>query len=626
MAENKSLEQLAELVRYMKYAKYLPEEKRRETWAETVERNKQMQLRKFPQAKELIDSIYERVLDKKILPSGRSLQFGGPAVEQNNGRIYNCSFRACDDLNCFSDLFYNLLLGCGVGISVKKRHIDKLPALQKPTGTVDGEYTIEDSIEGWAESIKVLMQFYTDPKSLKSLKMDYSRIRPAGALIHSSMCPAPGPEPLKAAHEKVRARLDEKLAAEDFKLHSIDVFDICCWCAQAVLSGGVRRSSILTLFDKDDQLMLHAKEGEWYKEHSWRGVSNNSVQLRRDNTTEEEFRAIFDVMKNSGCGEPGFVWTNDEDFGVNPCCEISIPSKGFCNLTEINMAGVTTQAELEDRVYYATALGTLQAAYTDLKYVDNEWQEKAEDMALTGVSMTGLATIPDLTVFDFDKAAEFGKLANEQVAKLIGIKPAERRNAIKPSGTASLVLGTSSGIHAWHAPYYWRRIRVNKLEPLYGYMIEKHPDLVEDDCYNGATTAVITLAVKAPDNALTRNDQTAIEFLERVKYLFEHWIKPGHTKGANYNNISCTVSVRKTEWDEVCDWMWANRENYTGISLLPYDDTTYQQAPFEECTKEEYEAFWASDHEFDLASIKEEKNFVDFQAEAACSANGCEVF
>ena len=189
-----------------------------------------------------------------------------------------------------------------------------------------------------------------------------------------------------------------------------------------------------------------------------------------------------------------------------------------------------------------------------------------------------------------------------------------------------MVLGTSSGIHAWHAPYYYRRVRVNKLEPLYSYMVENHPDLVEDDYLNPERTAVITLCVKAPDGALTRQDQTALQFLERVKYLFEHWIKPGHTKGANYNNISCTVSVRKTEWDEVCDWMWNNRENYTGISLLPYDDTTYLQAPFEECSKEDFDKFWAHDYKFDLSSIKEEKNFVNFQAEAACSANGCEVF
>jgi len=302
-----------------------------------------------------------------------------------------------------------------------------------------------------------------------------------------------------------------------------------------------------------------------------------------------------------------------------------MPSRGLCNLTSVNLGTIESAEDFNERAYYAAVLGTLQAAYTDFKYVDPEWKKNAEDMALIGVSLTGIAAHQDLSQIDFGTAAKAVKKANEAIAKKIGIKTADRLTTIKPDGTGALVLGTSSGIHPWHAKHYIRRLRVNKLEPLYSYMIKNFPDLIEDEQMNPDKNGVLSLVIKAPDGAITRRHQTAIEFLERVKYVFEHWIKPGHVKGDNYNNVSCTCNVKNHEWDEVRDWMWENREDYTGISLLPYSDSSYIQAPFEDTNEDVYKDFANKHREFHLDEIEEEKNFVDFSAEAACSAGGCEV-
>jgi ribonucleoside-triphosphate reductase (thioredoxin) len=619
---NESLRLLSDLTFYMKYSKYDPAKKRRETWEETIERNKSMHLAKFPQCKAEIDKAYELVMDKKILPSMRSMQFGGDAIKKNNARMYNCSAIGLDSLDAFKDLFYLLLCGTGVGFSVRRNFIKKLPNLLPRTGKTT-IFQPEDSIEGWADCVDALTKAYFNDGN--RIEYDFSLIRPKGALIHSSMCAAPGPEPLRDALENIKKLLDKKLDNNDLVLSSLDCYDICCHISEAVLSGGVRRSAMICLFDKDDDLMLHAKEGKWWEENPQRGVSNNSVQFDRATTTKEEFDAIFKQTEASGCGEPGVVWTNNADWLVNPCCEISMPSHGFCNLTSINFGTVESQEDFNERAYYCSVLGTLQAAYTDFKYVSHEWKKNAEDMALIGVSLTGIAAHTDLTQFDFSAAVDAVKKANKHIAGKIGIKTADRLTTIKPDGTGSLVLGTSSGIHPWHAKHYIRRLRVNKLEPLYNYMSKNFPDLIEDEQSNPTKNAVLSLVIKAPDSAITRRNQTAIEFLERVKYMFEHWVMPGHVEGDNYNNVSCTCNVKNHEWDEVREWMWANRENYTGISLLPYSDSSYIQAPFEDTNEEVYKEFSEKHREFHLDEIEEEKNFVNFGQEAACAGGACEV-
>jgi ribonucleoside-diphosphate reductase alpha chain len=605
----------------MKYSRYIPELKRRETWDETVCRNKNMHLARYPKIADLIEKAYEFVLDKKILPSGRSLQFGGAGIMKNDAKIYNCSAIGIDSLTSFVDLMYLLLCGCGVGISVRRNFVSKLPHLVPKTGEKI-TFKPEDSIEGWADCLKELLHAAFETGA--DIDFDMSNIRPKGALIKSSLCSAPGPEPLHQMLGLVKGLLDKKIAAGDMVLTSLDCFDICCWAADAVLSGGIRRSALITLFDKDDELMLHAKEGSWWEQNPQRGNSNNSVQFDRGSTTREEFDKIFTQCEKSGCGEPGFVWTNSAEWLVNPCCEISMPSHGFCNLTSINLGTVESQEDFNERAYYASVIGTLQAGYTNLDYVDKRWKKNADDMALIGVSITGIASHPDITELSFEEAAEHVKKANEFTAAKIGIKPADRLTNVKPDGTGAPVLGTSSGIHPWHAKHYIRRIRVNKVEPMYGYMVKNFPDLIEAD-KRKATDGVISLVIRAPEGAVTRRSETAIQFLERVKYVFEHWIIPGHVRGENYNNVSCTCNVKNHEWDEVREWMWANRDNYTGISLLPYSDSSYDQAPFEDTNEEVYKAFADQHYNFEFDKIIEEKNFVNFGAAPACGGGGCEV-
>ncbi|MCL1902641.1 MAG: hypothetical protein FWG18_03385 [Alphaproteobacteria bacterium] len=623
---NETTRTLSDLIYYMKYAKYMPSEKRRETWVETVARNKNMHLKKFahiPAIAPIIEKAYELVMDKKILPSMRSMQFGGSAIEQNNNRMYNCSAVAIDDLAAFSDLFHLLLSGCGVGFSVRKHFVEKLPQMLKPKTDSKIVFTPEDSIEGWADCARAMFSAYFSDGV--KIEFDYSRIRPKGSLVKSSMCAAPGFEPLGEAISNVQKLLDRKLDADDLKLSTLDCYDICCFISDAVLSGGIRRSAMIALFDKDDELMLHAKEGEWWKDNPQRGLANNSVQFDRDSTSKEDFDRIFKITKDSGCGEPGYVWTSNRDWLINPCAEISMPSCGFCNLSSINLGTVESQEDFNERAYYCSVIGTLQASYTNLRYVRPKWKENAEKAALIGVSITGIASHPDLTKIDFKQAVSHVKRANEEIADLIGINRAERLTNVKPDGTGALLLGTSSGVHPWYAKHYIRRITINKLEPIYTYIIENFPELIEDSVYKPDKNGMLSLVMRAPEGATTRRNETAIEFLERVKYIYENWVKPGHVTGDNVNNVSCTVNVKNHEWDEVREWMWANRMNYTGISLLPYSDASYQQAVFEETNEETYKAFAAKGYVFELDSIKEEQNFVNFNDTVACQGGACEL-
>ncbi len=619
---NESLKLLSDLTYYMKYSKYMPDMKRRETWDETVERNKNMHISRFPQIKDLIEKTYTFMTARKILPSGRSMQFGGEGILRNHNRIYNCSALGISEINDFSDLFYLLLCGCGVGLSVRRNFIEKLPKMVARSGNKK-LFNPTDSIEGWADCVRELMNAYFVTGD--DIEFDLSAIRPKGALIKSSMCPAPGPEPLRDALVSVKKLLERKVEAGEDTLGSVDCFDICCFVSDAVLSGGVRRSAMICLFDKDDEDMLTAKQGEWWVENPQRALANISVQFDRATTTKEEFDRIYAQCKKSECGEPGFIWTNNPEWVINPCAEISMPSRSFCNLTSVNVGDVVDQADLEERVYYASVLGTLQASYTDLKYIHPQWRENAERQSLIGVSVTGLASHPDLSVLDFKKAAAKAREANEFVAKQIGINPADRITNIKPDGTGALVLGTSSGVHPWHAKHYIRRLRINKMEPIYTYLSENFPDLIEDDFMKPDKNGVLSLVIRAPEGAVTRRAETAIEFLDRVKYMFENWVKPGHVRGDNYNNVSCTCNVKNHEWDEVREWMWDNRDAYTGISLLPYSDASYQQAPMEDTNEDIYKEFAAKHREFDLGDIREEQNFVNFGQDAACSAGGCEL-
>ena len=610
---------LSDITVHMKYARYLPELERRENWEELVTRNKEMHLKKFPQLKDTIDWAYQYVYNKKVLPSMRSMQFGGKPIDVSPNRIFNCAYAPIDHMKVFGEIMFLLLGGTGVGYSVQNHHVEKLPAIHKPSGKRTRRYLIGDSIEGWSDSVNALMKVYFTGGS--KLRFDFSDIRPKGARLVTSGGKAPGPQPLKECLLKVQGILDGKENGD--QLTTIEVHDIICYIADAVLAGGIRRAALISLFSATDQHMLGAKSGKWYEANPQRGRANNSVVIMRHRIDKETFLDLWDRVKASGAGEPGFYFTNDKDYGCNPCCEISLRPFQFCNLTEINVSDVEDQDELDNRAQAAAIIGTLQAAYTDFHYLRPVWKRNTEKDYLIGVSMTGIASGKVLEL-DMSRAAKCVKELNAQVAKEIGIGPASRCTTVKPAGTTSLTLGTSSGIHAWHNDYYLRRIRVGKNESIYTYLQVNHPELIEDEFFRPHDTAVISVPQKAPEGSITRHE-SALDLLERVKKVHLEWVKVGHRKGQNTNNVSATITIKPNEWQEVGDWMWSNKHNYNGLSVLPYSEHSYKQAPFEDCTKEDYESLLPSLKEVNLDKVIEIDDNTNLTGELACAGGACEI-
>ena len=614
-----SSEILSDITVHMKYAKYDPEKQRRETWHELVTRNMNMHLKKFPELELQIRKNYKMVFDKKVLPSMRSLQFGGKPIEVAPNRVFNCAYMPIDDWRSFGEAMFLLLGGTGVGYSVQKHHVEKLPEIQKPNFNRTRRFLINDSIEGCADAVKTLIRSYFNGGS--RLRFDFKDIRPKGAALVTSGGKAPGPQPLRECLVKLEGMLSEKENGD--KLSPIEVHDMVCHIADAVLAGGIRRAALISLFSADDEEMISAKSGNWWETNPQRGRSNNSVVLLRHKIEKEYFMNLWDRVKASGAGEPGFYFSNDKDWGTNPCCEIGLRPYQFCNLTEVNVSDVTSQQDYEDRVRAAAFIGTLQASYTDFHYLRDVWRRTTERDALIGVSMTGIASGKVLEM-DMNAAANVVKSENERVAELIGINKAARTTCVKPAGTTSLALGTSSGIHAWHAEYYIRRIRVGKNEPIYSYLKENHPDLVEDEYFSPHNTAVISVPQSAPEGSILRTE-SALQLLRRVKKITDEWVKPGYRKGQNTHNISATISIKDAEWVDVGEWMWENRNSYNGLSVLPYDGGTYTQAPFEDCSKETYDVMMDSLTSVDLTRVVETDDNTDLKGEVACAGGACEV-
>jgi hypothetical protein len=739
---------LSDLVIWAKYSRYAPELNRRETWPELVTRNKEMHLRKFPKMRPMIEKAYELVYDKKILPSMRSLQFGGKPIEVNNTRLFNCCFLSVDDYRAFSETMFLLLCGTGVGYSVQSFNIEKLPAIAK--GTKTRRYLIGDSIEGWADSIKVLMKGYLG-LSATVPTFDFRAIRQKGERLITSGGVAPGPEPLKICLMHIQSVLDRKQDGD--RLTSVECHDIMCFIADAVLSGGIRRSAMISLFDLDDEDMLTCKFGNWWELNPQRARANNSAILKRDSVSKEEFLGLWKKIELSNSGEPGFYFTNKEEMGTNPCCfagyeslltsdgyymfeelcgkdfvvidsngerkkgkvwktgakniitlylsnattinctpehvflsegesvkaedllgrkltsfeqgseptvinidfnedlepkdvydfnidgdnhwgvvngviahncEIALNPFQMCNLVEVNASDIKDQDDLNDRVYWASVIGTLQASYTDFHYLRPIWKETTEREALLGIGMTGIASGPVMKM-NLQQAVNQAIYANDSVSSLIGINPAARITCVKPSGTSSLVLGTSSGIHAWHDEYYVRRMRIGKNEAMYTYLSIYHPEMLEDDVFKPQQQAVVSVPQSAPVGAITRNDENAIQFLERVKYFHEYWITPGHVRGDNTHNVSATVSMGQSEWPAVGEWLWENKSHFNGLSFLPKDLGTYVQTPFETITKEEYEQLVTNCHALDVAKIVEVSDKTNLMDQQACGGGNCEI-
>jgi len=635
------LQVLSDVVTFNKYAKYIPHSKRRETYNEIITRYLMMMIDKYPHLNTPISEFGQLIYEKKVLPSMRALQFAGQAIQKNEARIYNCCYLPMDDYRGFSEIMFLLLGGTGVGYSVQFKHIEKLPEIRKPLK--EQKFLIGDSIEGWADAVKHLLGSFLGYRNTLP-RFDFSDIRHKGARLITAGGKAPGPEPLKECLFKIQQLLERKNNGD--KLSSIEVHDIICHIADSVLAGGIRRAALISLFSADDEQMLSCKFGNWWELNPQRGRANNSAVLLRHKITKEFFLDLWKKIELSNSGEPGFYFTNNADWGTNPCVEIALRPYQFCNLCEVNVNDVTSQEDLNNRVTAAAFFGTLQAGFTDFHYLRPIWKKTTEKDALVGIGMTGIASM-EVFKYDLTEAAKEAELTNIETSQSIGINRAARVTCIKPSGTTSCVLGTASGIHAWHNSYYIRRMQMTKSEDLYKYLAVNHPNLVKDHLLL-PNSAVIEIPIKAPEGAILRTE-TALDTLERVKKLSQEWIKPGHINGDNSHNVSATISidksrmydvditdedypnvllrhiVKKDEWEVVGEWMWENKEFYNGLSVLPFDGGSYSQAPFEDITEEKYNELVKDITNIDLSQVIEEEDLTDLKGEIACGSDGCIV-
>ena len=609
---------LSDITIFNKYAKFIPNLERRETWKEICDRYENMMIEKYPNLKEDIVGNMMFIRNKEVLPSMRAMQFAGRAIEKNNSRLYNCAFLPVDDYRAFSETMFLLLGGTGVGYSVQLHHVEKLPEIQKPIK--EKKYLIGDSLEGWADAIKVLFKSYFGISKYKP-RFDYSDIRPKGHRLVTAGGKAPGPGPLKECIVKIENILDGKSNGD--KLTPLECHDIQCHIANSVLSGGIRRSAMIALFSFDDKEMLECKYGNWWELNEQRGRANNSVVLVRSKITKEEFQELWKKVEMSGSGEPGIYFTNDKDWGTNPCCEIALRPFQFCNLTELNVSDYTSLDNLKQRIIVGSFFGTLQAGFTDFHYLRPIWKQTTEKEALIGVGMTGIASGKILKE-NLKELSELAKEVNSKISEIIGINSAARVCTIKPSGTTSCVLGTSSGIHAWHNDFYIRRIRIMKNDPLYIYLTINHPELIEDDKMRTHDTAVISIPQKAPKESILRTE-SALELLERVKKFNLEWVRNGHRKGANTNNVSATISVNNDEWEIVGRWMWNNKDTFNGLSVLPYFGGSYIQAPFEDCDEKTYDELLKHLKDIDLSKVVEIDDNTEHTQELACAGGACEI-
>lgn len=616
---------LRDLVHYRTYAKTLPNGKK-ESVSEVIDRVKHMHQKRFYHLlDDEIEEAFRWVYSRHVVPSMRGMQFAGSAILKSNSRLYNCSYAALTSWRDFSDIFWLLMNGVGAGYSVQSRHISQLPSPSLQGNTI---FAIPDTREGWADSIFMLLE---NPE----VQFEYDQIRPRGARL-SSGGTASGPQSLMQAHEQVRHIL-LPAALSGRKLKSLEVHDIMCLLADVVVVGGVRRAALISLFDVDDFDMLTCKHGSWWLSHPYRARANNSAVIDRNSAFfEEDLSRVLQMCLDSGCGEPGMILTNDKDYGVNPCSEISLKDGGKCNLSEVNVAMCSSPSEFLDAVESATIIGTLQAAYTDFSYIQDKWKANCEEEALLGVSITGQAQNWDLLSEPqlLRQAAALAVHTNEKWAKKLGINAAARITCTKPSGSTSAWLGTTSGIHAAHAPWYLRRVRIDRKDEFGQYLISRYGEaeansgeFIESDKFS-PENIVVTIPVEMT-GAIQREQESAIELLERAKFIYENWILLGHRRGPNTHNISLTVNYREDEKEDIKRWMLENVDSWSGISLLPFDGGTYEQTPFEAISEAEYHAWLEKvPHDIDLSEITFQAGLDEERqlGEAACSGpHGCEI-
>jgi ribonucleoside-diphosphate reductase alpha chain len=601
-----ALQELQNYTFVSKYARWLEDKQRRETWKEAVDRVRNMMHTKYDEfgIKDEIDWAYDIMHKKKVLGSQRALQFGGEPILKRHAKIYNCTSSYCDRLRFFQECFWLLLCGSGTGFSVQKHHVAKLPTLEhNPPEGQGTKYIIDDSIEGWADALGVLLSSYFS-KPVEEFKQyknchilfDYSNIRPKGSSLASGVGKAPGYEPLANGLEKIRALLDRCIANGQKRLRPIDAYDIVMHSSDAVLSGGVRRSASLALFSPDDEEMAKAKTGNWFIDNPQRARSNNSALLLKNETTFEEFDTLMQSVKEFG--EPGFIWSESTEMIFNPCVEIGMwpvdeesGKSGWqgCNLSTINCSSVTDEEDFYERCKAASIIGTLQAGFTKLDYLGEISERIFNREALLGVSLTGTMEKHDLVLTEkvLTKGAKIAVETNKDLAKKIGINQAARVTCLKPEGTSSSMLGTSSGIHPHHAKRYIRHVQANILEAPYQHFKKINPQACEKSSWSANNTdEVIKFPVEVPDGAKLKNQLPAVEMLSIVKDTQKHWVQSGKNKGLctqEYlsHNVSNTVTVKPDEWEDVTRFIYDNRKYFAGISLIPQSgDKDYPQAPF----------------------------------------------
>jgi len=601
-----ALQELQNYTFVSKYARWLEDKNRRETWKEAVERVKNMMHAKYGEfgIADEINWAYDIMYKKRVLGSQRALQFGGEPILKRHAKIYNCTASYCDRLRFFQECFWLLLCGSGTGFSVQKHHVSKLPSLEHDVEDGKGRvYLVDDSIEGWANSLGVLLSSYFS-KPVEEFKdwknthviFDFSQIRPKGSSLASGVGKAPGYEPLANGLEKIRALLDRCISNGQKKLRPIDAYDIVMHSSDAVLSGGVRRSASLALFSPNDEEMAKAKTGNWYIDNPQRARSNNSALLLKSETEFEEFKTLMESVKEFG--EPGFIWSESTEMIFNPCVEIGMwpvdeesGKSGWqgCNLSTINCSSVTDEDDFYERCRAAAIIGTLQAGFTRLEYLGEISQKIFEREALLGVSLTGTMEKHELVLTEkvLTRGAKIAVETNKELAKKIKINQAARVTCLKPEGTSSSMLGTSSGIHPHHAKRYIRHVQANVLEAPYQHFKKLNPQACEKSSWSANNTdEVVKFPIEVPDGAKLKNQLPAVDMLKVVKETQKNWVHSGKNRSLctqDYlsHNVSNTVTVKPDEWDDVTKFIYDNRKYFAGISLIPQSgDKDYTQAPF----------------------------------------------
>lgn len=622
-----------------RYARYIDEEGRREDWEETVSRLIDYWREKRPEIGEATyKELQSAILNLEVMPSMRTLMTAGPSLDRDNVAGYNCSYAAIDTIRTFDEIMYILMCGTGVGFSVERQYVSQLPTVAEEFHTSDTVIKVGDSKLGWAGAYKELIAMLY---SGNIPEWDDSGIRPAGARLKTFGGRASGPGPLKDLYNFT---VEVFKSAAGRKLSSIEVHDLVCKIAQIVVVGGVRRSALISLSNLSDQRMREAKSGEWYYIEPQRALANNSVcYTERPDTGVfmEEWLSLY----KSKSGERGIFSREasikqalkngrreEADFGTNPCSEIILRSKQFCNLTEVVVRAEDSLDDLRRKVRLATILGTLQASLTDFRYLSKKWENNTKEEALLGVSFTGIMDHPILSgstdgSFTFYGEWEIDNLAdslellkytaidtNKRYAKKIGINQSTAITCVKPSGTVSQLVDSASGIHPRFSPYYIRTVRADKKDPLAQFMVSKGFPVEEDQVQ--PSNYVFSFPIKAPEGS-GKDNMTAIQQLELWKVYQDHWCE---------HKPSITVYVRENEWLEVGAWVWDNFDSVSGVSFLPHSDHTYAQAPYQEITEEEYLDFLDKmPQDVDWASFKEEDDYTTSSQELACTGGSCEI-